>query len=248
MCAVPGSGFVSRSDHQHLVRGFEQATSDPSTGLFDGRTYYDTTNHRVRTCVPATAPATGFVWVTGGNLADTDLPIHAARHKLGGADPLPNLAVGETMLRSRTLFQGVPSADVTLSSGAWTDVVTGLAVAVTVVTDTSIPPVTVGQTAWLIMNALVQNTGATTPITASMRVLDENSNVLFQSGTKVYGSNGGANDTNTFAAVYPVTFTRATPTLRMQVGVNGGSGMTCRKTQSFISSSFAVTSLTVVVG
>ena len=52
------SGFVSRSDHQHLVRGFEQATSDPSTGLFDGRTYYDTTNHRVRTCVPATAPAT----------------------------------------------------------------------------------------------------------------------------------------------------------------------------------------------
>lgn len=224
------SGFGSRADHQHVVRGFEQFAADPSSGNFVGRHYFDTTNNRIRLCI-----ATPGTWVTVGNLAASDLPIHSSRHATGGADPLPSNSISETMFAARTIFQGVPSADIPIGANAWNDVVTGLAVTITT-----------SQVAWLVVNCAYHNTSGSVSPVVTVRVVDGSSTVLWQSGGKQMSTSGANNDQQHESAVYPVALS-ASPTLRLQV--NGSlSGVEVRKTQTSNGSAFAVTSLSVVVG
>lgn len=226
------SGFGSRADHQHIIRGVERLTSDPTSGNDVGRMYYDTTNNRLRMCINAAGAGT---WVTGPNLAASDLPIHSSRHATGGADPLPSNAVGETMFAARTIFEGVPSADVVTTANGWNDVVTGLAVTVTNT-----------QVAWLVVNiGIVNLNGSNSPVVTS-RVLDASNNVLFQSSGHQMSTQGANNDQQSINAVMPVALS-ASPTLRLQVNANL-AGVTVRKSQTSNGSTFAVTKLQAVVG
>ena len=172
-------------------------------------------------------------------MSGTDLPAHAIRHASGGADPMPNLSLSENMLRAKTIFQGVPAADVSPSANAWTDVVTGLVVTVT----TAAGPL--GQVVILYLNALVQNTSGSNSPTVAIRVIDGAGTILCQTGTLQYSTQGANNDTAHINLTYPVLLT-ASPTLKMQVNANL-SGPVVRKNQTFNGSTFAVTSLAAVV-
>lgn len=229
------SGFVSRGDHQHVVRGFEQFASDPVSGNFVGRHYYDTTNNRVRMCI-----ATPGTWVTSGNLAATDLPVHASRHAVGGPDPLSSNSVSETMFAARTIFQGLPSGDTRLvSDGNWTAAITGLNVTITT-----------SQVAWLVINAAINNDGNTAPV-VNLRVADASNNVLWMSASNQMSAAGSSNDAMQISAVYPVLLS-ASPVLKLQATATNHQGASASPivsaSQTRGSTTFSVTSLSVVVG
>jgi hypothetical protein len=228
------SGFVSRGDHQHVVRGFEQFASDPVSGNFVGRHYYDTTNNRVRMCI-----ATPGTWVTSGNLAATDLPVHASRHAVGGPDPLSSNSVSETMFAARTIFQGLPTGDTTLTSdNNWAAVVTGLNVTITT-----------SQVAWLIVHAAFNNGGTAKP-TVAVRVADASNNVLWMSPAVRMGNSTGDTDNVHISGVYPVLLS-ASPVLKLQATTSAhdaSNGPIVRQQTTKSSTTFNTTSLSVVVG
>jgi hypothetical protein len=226
----PGSSALgARADHVHAVRGVEVLSADPSAKV--GRLYYNNVSNTLRMCILA-SPAT---WVTIGNMSGTDLPAHASRHASGGADPMPNNSIAETMLKARTIFAGVPAADVNPSANAWTDVVTGVA-----------PTITVSQVAWLVINAGVSNTSGSNSPKYAFRVIDGAGACLYMSNNRQMSAAGANNDASPFSAVYPVLLA-ATPTLKLQVNTDL-TGPRVLKSQTINAQVFAVTALQVVVG
>jgi hypothetical protein len=51
--AEGSSASLARADHMHLVQGVEVRSSQPSSGHFAGRVYYDTTDARLKVCYNA---------------------------------------------------------------------------------------------------------------------------------------------------------------------------------------------------
>lgn len=114
-----GTGIaLALADHQHVVQGLENLTTDPATGNEVGREYFNTVTKKTRLCIDA---AGAGLWVTTGNYDATDLPDHAANHASGGSDELPDHAITQHMLASRTIYTGTISGDVVIPSGTWTD-------------------------------------------------------------------------------------------------------------------------------
>lgn len=224
-----GSNAVARSDHTHTVRGFEVLAADPIGKL--GRHYFNSVTKAVRLCI-LTSPDT---WITVGNLTAADLPLHSARHASGSSDPLPANAVDETMFKARTIFTGVPAADVSPSANAWTDVVTGLT-----------PTITNSQVAWLVINAGVSNTSGSNSPKYAFRVIDGGGTCLYMSNNRQMSTAGANNDASPFSAVFPVLLA-ASPTLKLQVNTDL-SGPRVLKSQTINAQVFAVTQLQVVVG
>jgi hypothetical protein len=123
------SNVLALSDHQHILQGFEQLSTDPTTGNFQGRIYWDTTNNRLRGCIAVAGDGSG-TWLSGLNLTGADLPNHASRHATGGPDPLPGNAVDSTML-DRSLTIATLASQVSSLANAWTDILTGVSVTTT---------------------------------------------------------------------------------------------------------------------
>lgn len=110
---------VARSDHTHIIQGVENLTADPTTGNFEGRVFWNTT-------------ANVFRYYDGATWFDltpsaASLIVHAAQHKDGGHDPLPDNTITDHMRAARTnVVTASQSADVNgLSTGGFTDL-TGL--------------------------------------------------------------------------------------------------------------------------
>lgn len=228
---LAGSSLLgARADHQHIVRGVEQLTADPTGTQTPGRLYYNTTTNQFRLCIAATP-----TWITIGNMAASDLPTHASRHATGGADPLSNNSISEPMFAARTITTGLPSADVTLSANAWTDIITGVS-----------PTITATQAATIYVNAGFNNSSGSNTPKVAFRVLDQNATVLHQTYPAQMGTSGGGNDQRPVSFSVPVSFA-ASPTLKLQADADT-TGVTVWKSNTANGSTFGVTRMSVVVG
>jgi hypothetical protein len=227
-----GSLLMARSDHTHAVQGLERFTTDPTSANFVGREYFNTTTNQTRLCIALGSPDT---WVSSGNPTAADLPAHASRHATGGPDALPANSVAQSMFAARTIYEGVPSADVSPSANAWTDIITGLAVTVTAT-----------QLAWFIVNVAYHNTHATNVPQVAFRIEDGASAVLWQSPLKQISPNGGNSEFNDCTAIFPIVLA-ASPTLKLRANTSA-AGLEVKKSQTVNASTFAVTRLQVVVG
>lgn len=99
---------LARSDHKHILQGFENLAADPTTGNFNGRTYWNTATSEVRYCTDATGSG------TYGTLSPTaiELIIHAAQHKDGGHDPLADNTLTDHMFAAKgTIFAATLGSD-----------------------------------------------------------------------------------------------------------------------------------------
>ena len=112
--------------------------------------------------------------------------------------------------------------------------VTGLAVTVTG-----------SQVAWLIVNACIGNTSGSNSPVATLRIIDGSSAILWQSGNHQLSTSGANHDADHMAAVYPILLS-ASPTLKLQVN-STLTGTIVRKSQTQNGSTFALTSLAVLV-
>lgn len=123
--AEGSSASLARADHAHTVQGLEALSSDPTTDLFVGREYFNTTSKQTRLCI-LTSPAT---WVVTGNPSASDLVTHGASHASGGSDALPNLAItGNMLTRTATTIQ-IKADPIALSADTWIDVTDDFTVA-----------------------------------------------------------------------------------------------------------------------
>lgn len=93
---------LARSDHKHLIQGFENLAADPTTANFKGRVYWNTVTTELRYCKSAVGVGTyGTLTPTA-----TELVIHAAEHKDGGHDPLADNTLTEHMFAAKgTIFK-----------------------------------------------------------------------------------------------------------------------------------------------
>ncbi len=109
---------LARSDHRHLIQGFENLAADPTTGNFKGRVYWNTVTTTLRYCSDATGVGT-FLDLTP---TATSLVVHAAQHKDGGHDPLADNTITEHMFAAKgTIFSSTLTADTANFSGTgWT--------------------------------------------------------------------------------------------------------------------------------
>lgn len=231
-----GSGpGLAAADHKHILRGWERLAADPTSQNFIGRTYWNTTNNNERKCIALGSPDS---WITTGNMAASDLPNHASRHATGGPDALPTNSVDQGML-TRTAVGADLSADVSLSSGSWTDLITG------------IQPVIVGtqQNATLFLQVGASNGSNTKNQTIAFRVIDQNNAVYFQSKGEMLAHGNPANPGSAVSHVYtwPVQLVPGL-TLKMQ-GFADDTTVTVSKSATLGGgSAFACTRFAVLVG
>jgi hypothetical protein len=109
---TPGIGVLAalaRADHGHVIQGMERLSADPTTGNEVGREYFNTVTLEKRLCINDAGAGT---WVTNGNPTAAELVIHAAQHKDGGHDPLPDGILTDHMKAARTVFSASQAADV----------------------------------------------------------------------------------------------------------------------------------------
>lgn len=97
--AQGSSVSLARADHAHVIQGFEQLTSDPTTGNFVGRCYNNTSTLKIRQCIATGGSGT---WITIGNLTAADLPAHASNHTTGSDQLNPPMC-----LATRTATQSI---------------------------------------------------------------------------------------------------------------------------------------------
>ena len=100
-----------RADAQFVIRGVETLTADPTSGNFDGRTYYNTSTHKHRAFINGS-------WQTYSNLAYSDLPA------------IPNNTLTSSMM-GRSLVTASMGSDVSLADNAWTTVISSFSVTTT---------------------------------------------------------------------------------------------------------------------
>lgn len=112
---------IARSDHLHINQGFENLASDPTTGNFKGRVYWNTATNELRYCTDATGSG------TFGSFTPTaaELVIHAAQHKDGGHDPLADNTITDHMLAAKTnIFSATLGADhASISATNWSNII-----------------------------------------------------------------------------------------------------------------------------
>jgi hypothetical protein len=118
----PGTSVSAlRSDAQFTVQGMENSGSDPASGNFVGREYFNTVTLAKRLCI---ATAGSGTWVSAGNVAAADLVVHAAQHKDGGHDPLADNTLTDHMFAAKTnIFSASLASDSGNFSGTtWTNI------------------------------------------------------------------------------------------------------------------------------
>lgn len=231
--AEGSSDSLLRADASFVIRGVEQLTADPTTGNSEGRVYYNSTTNQLRLCTDPTGVGT---FVTFGNITAADLPNHASRHATGGPDPLPANSVDQTMWAKRAIISGVPTGDVNLTSGAWTDFITGVSVTTTG---------TAGQLCHFNLNASF--TAGSNAGNVNFRIVDDQGLTVFRTGANAFGPTGGNNDQKGFhySKWLNVTGTRV---YKVQASV-GVSGAQINKSMGPVNGeSGLATELQVVVG
>ncbi len=117
---------LARSDHLHLIQGFENLASDPTTGNFKGRVYWNTATLELRYCTDSSGTGT---WASLTPTA-LELVIHAAQHKDGGHDPLADNTITDHMFAAKTnIWTAMLVSDSANFSGtAWTDIISSIPV------------------------------------------------------------------------------------------------------------------------
>lgn len=189
---------IMRSDAQFVIRGVEPLAADPATSNFPGRVYFNTSTLQIRQCTDPTGTGT---WITIGNLQAADLPTHGARHASGGADPLPANSIAASMLARSGFVSALPTGDITLTTSAWTDVITG----VTVSTQGAS-----GQSCLFVMN-INWSAGANAG-NLNFRLQDPTPATVWRSGANGFAASGGTSgndqEARTFTAAVNVTGTK----------------------------------------
>lgn len=112
---------LSRSDHLHLMQGFENLAFDPTTGNFKGRVYWSTASSALRYCTDATGTGT-YAPLTP---TAAELVVHAAQHKDGGHDPLADNTLTDHMFAAKgSIFQATLGADHTnINDSGWSNII-----------------------------------------------------------------------------------------------------------------------------
>lgn len=224
---------LMRSDAKLVIRGMEPLASDPGTANFVGREYFNTSTLAKRMCIDASSTGT---WITTGNLSATDVPNHASRHAVGGPDALTANSVAASMLGRSGFTTAVPTADIPVSAGAWTDVVTGITVTATGAS---------GQAALFIMNVAVNVTNSNTP-TVHFRLLDDTPTSQWRTANINMGANGSANQNKHFTFVAPVNVV-GTKIYKFQA-ISDVTGFEVVKSMSTTGESGIATTISVLVG
>jgi len=150
---------IARSDHKHLIQGFENLAADPTTGNFKGRVYWNTVTNELRYCEDATGSGTfGSLTPTA-----TELVIHAAQHKDGGHDPLADNTLTDHMFAAKgTIFSVTLGADSASFSGTgWTTIID-----LTTITTTG------QQTLGIAVQGFLQASGGSGNPNAALRLVD----------------------------------------------------------------------------
>lgn len=110
------SNSLARADHAHVIQCTEQLASDPGSGNFVGRRYFNTATLKERLCIATGGAGT---WVTMGNYSSADLPAHASNHGPAGSDAL----APPTCIASRTSALTISTATVSSVPFNATDII-----------------------------------------------------------------------------------------------------------------------------
>lgn len=236
---TPGIGVLAalaRADHGHVIQGMERLSADPTTGNEVGREYFNTVTLEKRLCINDAGAGT---WVTNGNPTAAELVIHAAQHKDGGHDPLPDGILTDHMKSARTIYTATQAADVNaISTAAFTTIA-------------SLSVTTVGiQTLQVTIHLKASNTsGANKPLVAC-RVVDVTAGgtpTIFRSRGHQLGIAGGGSDaadlTYSFYYTVPAGGVRS---LILSAGSDLGT-VNVIKSVSFNGDTFVPTNLQAVI-
>ena len=203
---------LARSDHLHLIQGFENLASDPTTGNFKGRVYWNTAMLELRYCTDSSGTGT---WASLTPTA-TELVIHGAQHALGGHDPLPANVLDETWFKAKTnIFSATLASDsASFSGSAWTTILD----LTTVITTTA-------QTLGVSVNLVLTNTTGTSR-NAGFRVVDvTNSNTTIYRSGQIQVNLSNQQTPISAAFYYTTPVAGGTRTLRVQGGASVGSAI-----------------------
>lgn len=226
---------LMRSDAQFILRGFEQLAADPATNNKVGREYFNTATLQKRLCIDPTGTGT---WITTGNLAATDLPNHSSRHAVGGPDALPNNSVAGSMLGRSGFIAGTCSAStVTIQSGTWTDIITGVTVTASG---------TSGQAALFAVNVGLNVTNSNAP-TIHFRVQDDTPTSVWRTTGHNMGANGTSNQTKVLAFPFLVNVV-GTKIYKLQAVADATGCNVTRDATSVVGETGTATLMQVLVG
>ncbi len=201
---------MARSDHQHIIQGFENLAVDPTTGNFKGRVYWNTSSTEFRYCTDAAGSGTYGTFTP----AATELVVHAAQHKDGGHDPLADNTLTDHMFAAKgTIYSAtLGTTHTSISSSAFSTIVdlTGVT--------------TAGSQTLGIWVTLIFRAGANSAThNGAFRVVDVTaSNTTIYLSTQAELHTSGV-QTQISGFFYYTTPSSAARTLRVQAGVNSGN-------------------------
>jgi hypothetical protein len=211
------SASLAASDHQHIVRGVENLTTNPTSGNFAGRIWYDTTTKQWKGISDLSGPTIKVL----GNESATDLVQHASQHVDGAADQLADTSIAERSMKARTIAAATLAANVgPFTPATWTTIV-----------DLSVTTTGI-QTLAVDVNVYIQNSEAQNR-QVGLRVVDvtaSNTTIWRSSGVQQMGATGSGSDqmalTAGFKYTVPATGAR---TLRVQAFGPSGTNLSAVK-------------------
>jgi len=214
--AAGGSDALAAADHAHIVQGVENLPSDPTSGNFNGRLWWDTTTSQWKGITDTSGPTVKVL----GNLAASDLVHHAANHVDGGIDQLADTSIAERSMKAKTVYSASQASDVgPLTASAWTTIV-----------DLSVTT-TGAQTLWVMIRGRADNSSGSNKPTTWLRLVD-----VTASNLTVYRSDGQRLDVNGSIDRVDLqySFPYTTPsggarTLRLQATTGTSSSITITK-------------------